>query len=64
MYVINFDRAQFLTETSANVVDVQLCMNFFNVWLTTGGDPNENRWRPHVGSRPTGWEPLQYIFPY
>jgi hypothetical protein len=53
------DRAQFLTDTRANIMDVQLCMDFVKC-LTTSGDPNENRWRPHVGSRPTGWEPLQY----
>ena len=57
--VINFDRAQFLTETRANIVDVQLCIDFVKC-LTTSGDPIENRWRPHMGSRPTGWEPLQY----
>ena len=55
--VINFDRAQFQTETRASIVDVQLCMDFVKR-VTTSGDPNENRWRPHVGSRPTGWEPL------
>ena len=55
--VINFDRAQFLTETRANIVDVQLCMDFVKC-LSTSGDPHENRWRPHMGSRPTGWEPL------
>ena len=29
--VINFDRAQYLTETRANIVDVQLCMDFVNI---------------------------------
>ena len=38
---------------------MQLCMDFLKC-LTTTGDPNENRWRPHVGTRPTGWEPLRY----
>ena len=42
VYVINFDRAQFLTETRANIVDVQLCMDFLKC-LTISGDPNENR---------------------
>ena len=59
IYAINFDRAQFLTETGANIADAQLCMDFLEC-LTTSGDPNENQWRPHVGSRPTGWEPLLY----
>ena len=61
--VINFDRAQFLTDTRANIVDVQLCMDFVKC-LTTSSDPNENRWRPHMGSRPTGWETLFYSVPY
>ena len=47
------------TETRANIVDVQLCMDFVKS-LTTSGDPNENRWRHHVRSRPTGWEPMVY----
>ena len=42
-----------MTETRANIVDVQLRMDFLKC-LTTSGDPNGNR--PHVGSRPT--EPL------
>ena len=52
-----FDRAQFLTETRASIVVVQLRMDL-KKYLATSGDPDENRWRPHVGSRPTGWEPL------
>ena len=40
------------TSTMSNVY-----MDFLKC-LTTSGDPNENWWRPHVGSWPTGWEPL------
>ena len=68
-YVTNFYRAQFLTETRVNIVDVQwifldgylflwMCIDIFSC-LTTNGNSNENGWRPQVGSRPTAWEPLQ-----
>ena len=56
--VINFDRAQFLTETRANNVDVQLCMvaMVFHTVIAYGGfcllhndgfcEMSDDQWRP------------------
>ena len=41
---MNFDRAQLLTETRANIVNVQLCMDFFM---------SDDQWRPQWKSMAT-----------
>ena len=56
IYAINFDRAQILTESGANIVDVQLSMDFKNVLrpvatpMKNDGDPTWGR-DPQVGNR-------------
>ena len=53
--VIKFDRAQFLTETRANIVDVQLCMDFVKSVTTSGTTPMKIDGAPTWGRDPQIW---------